>query len=67
MSFQLPLGLGNIKLHGLPCPALPGRVEMSVEVSLPSIAPPGAYDISLSGSEKGSGNEALCLDVKLEL
>lgn len=63
----MPLGLGKIELGGLPCPASPGRVEISVELTLPSIAPPGTYDISLYGSEKSSGNDALCLDVKLDL
>ena len=64
--FQLPLGLGTIKLDGLPCPANPGSVTFSLEVTLPSIAPPGDYDISISGSDP-SGSSAMCLDVLLKL
>ncbi|CAN0190144.1 unnamed protein product [Ascophyllum nodosum] len=65
---KLPLGLGSIDLHGLGCPANPGPVTFSAEVTLPSIAPPGTYDISVSGADNGGdGSSALCLDVKLEL
>lgn len=70
----MPLGLGYIELHGLPCPAVPGPVEFAVDLTLPSIAPPGDYDIYLTGSEVTPGDNrvaeaatALCLDVKLEL
>lgn len=65
---QLPLGLGYIELHGLPCPATPGPTEFSLEVTLPAIAPPGDYDISLAGTDDFDGGApALCLDVKVEL
>lgn len=64
--FQLPLGLGTVKLHGLPCPANPGPVTFSLEVTLPSIAPPGDYDISIAGLDP-SGSSAMCLDVLLKL
>lgn len=65
---ELPLGLGSIILHGLPCPANPGPVTFSAEVTLPKIAPPGEYDIAVSGSDnEADGSSALCLDVKLEL
>ncbi|CAN0226430.1 unnamed protein product [Laminaria digitata] len=63
---KLPLGLGTVKLHGLPCPANPGPVTFSLEVTLPSIAPPGDYDISIAGSDP-SGSSAMCLDVLLKL
>lgn len=63
---QLPLGLGTINIHGLECPATPGPVGISLEVTLPSIAPPGDYDISLAGSDE-NGSSVLCVDVKLEL
>lgn len=65
------MGLGLIKISGLPCPAAPGPTEFSLEVTLPAIAPPGDYDISLDGSEGASANaggaSALCLDVKVKL
>ena len=71
---QMPLGLGNIDLHGLPCPAVPGPVAFGVDLTLPSIAPPGDYDIYLTGTEGTSrpaddvaDATALCLDVKLKL
>lgn len=76
----MPLGLGKIDIHGLPCPASPGPVEFAVDLTLPPIAPPGDYDINLAASEvTGADNSniignagsspptALCLDVKLEL
>ncbi|CAN0310310.1 unnamed protein product, partial [Ectocarpus sp. 8 AP-2014] len=67
-SAELPLGLGYIELHGLPCPATPGPTEFSLEVTLPAIAPPGDYDISLAGTDDlDGGAPALCLDVKVEL
>ncbi|CAN0449134.1 unnamed protein product, partial [Hapterophycus canaliculatus] len=70
-SAELPMGLGMIKIKGLPCPAAPGPTEFSLEVTLPTIAPPGDYDISLDGSEdvsaNGAGASALCLDVKVKL
>eukprot|EP00903_Cladosiphon_okamuranus_P012214 g11454.t1 len=73
---KLPLGLGYIEIHGLPCPAVPGPVEFAVDLTLPSIAPPGEYEVYLTGSEATShlGDQAvaatataLCVDVKLEL
>lgn len=71
----MPLGLGYIEVHGLPCPAMPGPVAFGVDLTLPSIAPPGDYDIYLTGSEGTSrpaddaaaAATALCLDVKLKL
>lgn len=63
---QLPLGLGTIKVHGIPCPATPGPVTLSLEVKLPTIAPPGDYDISLDGMDDNDA-PALCLDVKVNL
>ncbi|CAM9145108.1 unnamed protein product [Pylaiella littoralis] len=79
-SVTMPLGLGKIDIHGLPCPASPGPVEFAVDLTLPPIAPPGDYDINLAASEvTGADNSniignagsspptALCLDVKLEL
>lgn len=74
----MPLGLGKIDIHGLPCPASPGPVEFAVDLTLPTIAPPGAYDIYLTASEvTGAGENnivgssaaatALCLEVKVDL
>lgn len=75
----MPLGLGKIDIHGLPCPASPGPVEFAVDLTLPTIAPPGAYDIYLTASEATTNSEnrdnnvgsaaatALCLEVKVDL
>lgn len=44
----LPLGLGHINMHGFACPAIPGEVTYAMDVHLPSLSPPGSYDIEIT-------------------
>ena len=62
----LPLNAGTIELHGLPCPANPGPVAYGLDVTLPSIAPSGTYDIKITAVDQDSV-PLICIDATLSL
>jgi hypothetical protein len=66
LQVELPLGVGTINLYGFSCPANPGPVTYSLDLTLPSIAPSGAYDIKLTGKDQ-DGVSLMCIDVALSI
>ncbi|KAG5178633.1 cathepsin L-like proteinase [Tribonema minus] len=62
----LPLGLGHITMHGFSCPAPPGEVTFAMDVHLPSLSPPGNYNIEITGADQ-DGIDLMCLQVDLSL
>lgn len=67
----LPLGLGDIEVHGFACPVKTGKFsDLKVDVNLPAIAPSGNYEIQLvSKAEDADGAESplFCVHVALDL
>lgn len=68
----LPLGLGDIEVHGFSCPVKPGKFsDLKVDVNLPEIAPSGNYEIQLVSSvdddSENAGSSLFCVHVELDL
>jgi hypothetical protein len=63
---NLPLNVGTINLTGLGCPANPGPVAYGLDVVLPSIAPSGAYIISLTAKDQDGAN-LFCVETDVNL
>lgn len=67
-NIPLPLGLGNINLVSLACPAASGAdTSVDVTVTLPTIAPSGSYTITLQGTDSTTNAVAYCLDAQFSL
>ena len=66
-DLPLPLGLGDVNINSIACPTtVGGAVSFSMSVTLPTIAPSGAYDFNIAALDQ-SGNSAYCLDVQFSL
>lgn len=64
-SVPLPLGLGTVSVDALSCPTN-GDLTLGVTLTLPLIAPGGAYDIHLLAKDQ-DGNNAFCVDAQFNL
>ena len=63
-SFPLPLGLGTVKVQGIPCPSKPGPVTITQIIPYPLSAPAGAIKAHVTA--KDSANQQLmCFDLNM--
>jgi len=63
---NLPLNVGVIHVSGLGCPANPGPAEFDLAVTLPTIAPSGNYQITLSSKDQDNG-DLFCIEADITL
>ncbi len=66
-TVPLPLGLGTVTINALACPTTAGgSAGITVSVTLPAIAPSGAYDVKLTANDQ-AGAAAYCVDAQFNL
>ncbi|CAM9129049.1 unnamed protein product [Chrysoparadoxa australica] len=63
-TFELPLGLGEVKVPNFACTNEEG-VDFSVNLVMPEIAPPGDYLMNIQAVDN-QGKDALCLAIEFE-
>ena len=63
-SFALPLGLGNVQVQGISCPAKPGPISVTQVIPYPAGAPSGVIKAHITA--KDTANQQLfCFDLNM--
>lgn len=62
-TFSLPLGFGSITINGAACPVAAGAFGLGFELTLPTAAPAGNYQVQFTGADQNSAS-LFCIDTK---